>query len=444
MPLVTCARARRILGLGLPIVGGMVSQNLLDMVDTLMVGRLGAVPLAAVGIASFANFAVVAVLVGLGGGVQTLVARRIGEGRTAEAAIPLNGGLLTALVAGLPLAVGMVLLAPLLFPYLVDHNAAVIADGVPYWQARLAGAVAIGLNFSFRGYWNGIGETRTYLRIIVTVHVTNAILSYGLIFGSFGLPALGTLGAGLGTTLALYLGTFLYTVGTLRRGRRHGFLTRLPRGATLRMLLRLSVPSAVQTLLFASGLTLLFWIAGQVGTDALAVTNVLITLAKLAVLPSMGLGLAAMTLVSGALGRGDAAAAERWAWDTVQVACLAVVGVSLGLVLFPAPVLGFFVDDAVVVAAGVVPLRIMAVMMLLDVVATVMTSSLTGAGAARQVMQVSVATQWLFGLPFAYVLGVFMGGGVTAIWFAHTAYRMALALALTALWARGHWKTIKI
>ena len=436
--------ARRILGVGLPIVGGMLSQNLLDIVDTIMVGRLGEAALAAVGIAAFANFMAAALLIGLASGVQAIVARRRGEGRTEEMAIPLNGGLAFALIAGVPIAIAGFFLAPTIYPHLVAGNEAVVAEGVPYFQARVVGVVAIGLNFSFRGYWYGIGDTRTYLKIIVTIHLINVVLSYCLIFGALGLPALGTLGAGLGTTIALTFGTVLYALTTLRSERPHGFLRRLPRGATMASLVRLSIPSAIQTLLFAAGLTALFVIAGRVGVTALAVSNVLVNVTKVAVLPAMGLGFAAMTLVSEALGRREPDEAERWAWQTAQLAFVAVAIVALTLTVLPETIMAIFTTDRDVIEAGTLPLRIAGAALLAEALAAVMMNALTGAGAARLAMVVNIVAQWLLGLPLAYLLAVTLGYGVAGIWIGWAVFRLASALALTAFWVGGSWRSIKL
>lgn len=441
---MTPKSARRILGIGLPIVGGMLSQNVLDLVDTIMVGSLGEAALAAVGIASFANFMAVALLIGLASGVQAVVARRKGEGRLKEQAIPLNGGLFFALIAAVPLAIGGVFFAPQIYPTLVSGNEAVIAEGTPYFQARLAGAIAIGLNFSFRGYWYGIGETGTYLKIIIAVHVTNIVLSYGLIFGAFGLPELGTLGAGLGTTIALYVGTVLYAIITYRRARDEGFLERLPRGQTMSSLMRLSIPAAIQTLLFAAGLTTLFVIAGYVSVTALAVSNILVNLSKLAVLPAMGLGFAAMTLVSEALGRQEPDEAARWAWHTIQVALFAVLPVAFVLAAAPMPMTSIFTGEPTVLAAAELPLRILGGMLFFEAVGSVLMSALTGAGAARTALVVNVGTQWVIGLPLAFALGISAGFGVTGIWLGFAIFRLVAAVTLAAIWIRGDWKSIRL
>ncbi|MDH3924717.1 MAG: MATE family efflux transporter, partial [Xanthomonadales bacterium] len=98
-------RRGMIWGIALPIMGGMMSQNVLNLVDIGMVGRLGDSALAATGIGGFTNYLAISFIIGLSAGVQALAARRVGEGRDSETAIPLNGGLLLALMIGLPLCV---------------------------------------------------------------------------------------------------------------------------------------------------------------------------------------------------------------------------------------------------------------------------------------------------------------------------------------------------
>ena len=245
-------RLREIGHLALPIVGAMVSQNLLNLIDAAMVGVLGPTALAAVGLSSYATFLVVAVVTGLSPAVQAVAARRRGEGRTGETAVPLNGGLILALVIGLPLAVVLSAAAPAIMDILSD-DPALVDQAVPYYGARLVGVVAVGMNFAFRGYWNGVNRSGVYLRVLLTIHACNVVLNYLLIFGKFGFPELGVAGAGWGTTIALYIGTAVYWLHGWRRARPAGFLARPPRRDQMATLVRLALPSMVQQLLFAVG-----------------------------------------------------------------------------------------------------------------------------------------------------------------------------------------------
>ena len=193
-------RRKLIWGIALPIMGGMMSQNILNLVDIAMVGRLGDAALAATGIGSFSNYLATAFIIGLSAGVQALAARRLGEGREGETAIPLNGGLLLALLIGLPLCLVLIAATPGAFALLTD-DPSVRELGTPYLQVRIASMVAIGMNFSFRGYWSAIHMTGVYLRTLLVMHALNIFLNWVLIFGNLGAPALGVYGAGLATTL---------------------------------------------------------------------------------------------------------------------------------------------------------------------------------------------------------------------------------------------------
>jgi len=436
-------RARRITVLGLPIIGAMVSQNILNLVDTAMVGVLGPQQLAAVGVGSFANFMAAAMVIGLSTGVQAMASRRKGEGRMDEMAVPLNGGLFLALVIGLPLSIVLFVTAPVLFP-LINGDPDVIADGVPYLQMRLMGVVAIGMNFSYRGYWNGVSRSGLYLKTLLTMHASNVVLNYVLIFGKFGLPAMGAEGAGLGTTLSLFLGTAIYTGFAFKFARPHGFLHRLPRSETMATLLRLAIPSAIQQFLFAGGFTVFFWIVGQVGTDEVAVSNVMVNLLLVAILPGMALGMAALTLVGEALGRKEPNDAKQWGWDAAKVAML-VLG-TLGAIgfLFPELLLSGFIHVDSIIDLGRHPVQLLGATMIFEGAGLVLLNALLGAGAARQVMIVSIGTQWLVGLPMAWLVGPYLGLGLLWVWGANSAYRILQTAIFAVLWRRGKWAAIKV
>ncbi|MEM1381923.1 MAG: MATE family efflux transporter, partial [Pseudomonadota bacterium] len=158
----------------------------------------------------------------------------------------------------------------------------------------------------------------------------------------------------------------------------------------------------------------------------------------------LGLGFAAMSLVSEALGRRDPQEASRWAWQTVQIALITVAGVAVVLVSAPALVLGIFTDEAAVIDAGVLPLRVLGVVLLAEGVSAVMQNALTGAGAARKAAAVSVLSQWGLGLPCAALFGLALGGGVLGVWLGWSLSRLAAASVLTAIWARGRWTAIKL
>ncbi|MEN8720777.1 MAG: MATE family efflux transporter, partial [Oceanococcaceae bacterium] len=401
---MTPERRQRIWALALPIIGGMASQNVLNLVDTAMVGALGAEALAAVGMVSFLMFLSVAAMTALSSAVQALASRRFGAGDMTRVALPLNAGLLVSLVLGIPLSLLIFALSEPILGLVLDDSAAV-AEGVPYFEARALAAAFVGMNFSYRGYFAAVNQTRFYLRTLLIMHAANIVLSYGLIFGHWGLPALGTQGAGLGTALSIGLGTVIYTVTAWRQARPHGFLSARPGREQLQGLLRLGLPSCIQQVFFAGGFVALFWIIGQVGTPELAVANVLINLTLVAVLPGMGFGIAAASLVGQSLGARAPDDAHRWAWDVVRLSARVFGGLGLLMLLLPGPILGIFLHDPALVDMGRLPLQLIGAGMIVDGAGLILMQALLGAGAARKVMLVSVGFQWGLFLPAAWLAG---------------------------------------
>lgn len=437
------SRNRRILSLALPIIGGMVSQNVLNLVDTAMVGTLGDEALAATGIASFGNFMAMAFITGMGAGVQAMAARRLGEERHSELAVPLNGGLLLAVALAIPWSALLVYFAPSLFVFL-NTDPAVIEVGVPYLQARLLGMTAVGMNFAFRGYWNGVGLSRLYLRTLVVMHVSNLLLNWVLIFGHLGAPALGAVGAGIASAISTYVGTATYVVLGLRHARGAGFLARLPSTEQLRGLLRLAAPAGAQQLFLAAGYTAFFRIVGAVGTQELAAANVVLNVMLVGLLPGIGLGLAANSLVGQALGRKDPVDAARWGWDVVWVALVVMVLLGLPMMVAPDLVLSVFLHDPETVAVARPALRITGATLALDAVGMVLLNALQGAGATRRAASVAVVCQWGIGLPMAFALGPWAGLSLGAVWASQAVYRGIQAGAYAWIWRRGRWADIVV
>ncbi len=439
----TKARTQRIFAISLPIMGGMVSQSILNLVDAYFVGKLGSVALASVGLGSYAAFLAASLALGLGSAVQATVARRKGEGDHTKFAIPLNSGLVLAFIISVPL-MAFFFLASTPFMQLLSSDPLVAAASSEYFTTRVPGILALGLNFSFRGYWNGINRSMVYMRTLIVMHVSNAVLSYGFIFGAFGLPELGVPGAGLGTTLALFIASLLYFLQCYMYSRPSGFLAKLPTTQELNTMFKLSFPASLQQFFFAAGLTALFWIVGQIGTAELSVVHVLITFVLFLILPSMGLGLGAASLVGQALGRGDKDDAYQWGKDVTVLAIIMLTTISLPLFFFPDFALGVFLHEPALIELGRTPLQLSALFIGVDAAGLVLMHTLLGAGDSKTVMKITIATQWLLFLPAAFVFGPILGYGLFSIWVLQLLQRLLVAVGLSYQWRRRRWANIDV
>lgn len=427
-------RPRIILALALPIVGAMASQNVMGLVDTAMVGALGTEALAAVGLGTFVTFVAQALLLGLESGVQALVSRAHGAKDDAAITATLRRGLGWALVGGVPLTAVLFFVAPIVVPHLND-DAAVVSLSVGYTSARAWGMVPIGMMCAFRGYFNGIGQPRQVLSALLFSHAINIAVSAALVFGLCGLPELGVTGAGIGTNVASWCGTLYFAVAVPWR---QTASTSPRRRGAFGGLLAQSLPSGARQLFVALGLTALIGMIGCVSTNALAAANVVINFTLVAMLPGLGLGQAAATLVGQALGRGDVAGARRWGWD-VSLVGIVVLG-AIGLPLFVAPdtLAGLMVADPETIALARFPLRLTGATIWLDGCGLVLVQALLGAGDSRRVMMVGVLQQFCL-LPAAFVAGLHLGLGLAGIWSAFVALRVVQAVVAGAMWRGGRW-----
>ncbi len=443
-------RTKRILGIALPIIGGMVSQNVLNLVDLAMVATEGDAAVAAVGVGGFANFLAFSFLTGLSAGVQSIAARRKGEGRDSETAIPLNAALLLGLAIGIPLSMVLYRLVPWFFP-LQNPDPAVLDVGVPYLQVRLIAMCAVAMNFSFRGYWNAVDLSKLYLRTLVVMHACNIFLNWVLIFGNLGAPRLGAYGAGVSSAIATYVGAAFYIWLGIRHARGAGFLRGLPDRKTFRTIITLALPNGLQQFMFAAGFNVLFWILGHIAmgegghsTVDVAAANALVNVTLVALLPGIALGIAAASLVGQALGRKDPEDAYQWGWDVAKIAVFVMGGLGLPMAIAPDLVLSPFLHSETALAAARWPMRLVGLLIALDGIGMVLMNAMLGAGASRRVMILSVTLQWGLFLPVAFVLGPILGFGLLPIWIAQLSYRSINAVAFSLLWKRKGWASIEL
>lgn len=437
-------RVRRVMKIGLPIMGGMVSMVILGLVDTAMVGTLGNAALGAVGLASFASFIFLGLFYGFSIAVQATVSRRAGEGETTLCARPLHAALVAILVSAPPSSVALYLAVPYLFPF-INPDPEVQRIGIDYIRWLILQAVFVGFLAANTGFWNGVGESRIYIPSMIVMHIANIFLNYVFIFGHFGAPRMGAEGAGFATFLASLVGAVLYLRLGLKHGRGFGYFGERTNMTEVRAVLRLAIPAGLQQLLDISALTATYAIVGMVGTMELACYSVLINFINVVGLPAWGLGTAGATLVGQSLGARDAVAANQWAWDTIKIGVVAMMILGMPFWMFPDALLSIWIHDEATRELGIWPTRILGIMIMVNGVGYMMATMLNGAGDVKKVTWINVATQWLILVPGAYLAGPTLGFGLLGVWMVHQfLYRAGHAFIFSWFWRRGDWARIAI
>jgi multidrug resistance protein, MATE family len=442
--LLSFDRARHLLKIGLPIMGGMISGALLGLVDTAMVGSLGNASLGAVGLASFASFIFLGLFFGFSIAVQALSSRRTGEGAAQQSARPLHAALVIIGLAAPLLSALLYVAIPYLFPFM-NSDPEVVRIGIDYIRWLILQAVFAGFIAACTGFWNGIGESRIYFTSLIAMHVANISFNYVFIFGHFGAPAMGAEGAGFATFLANVLGAVLFAWLGFRYGKPYGFNHFETSIEEIRRVLRLAIPAGLQQVLDVGALTVTYSIVGRVGTAELACYSVLINLINFVGLPAWGLGTAGATLVGQALGRRNVPDARQWARETIKVGVVAMAVIGLPFWIAPELLLSIWIHDPATLEMAIWPTRILGVMIALNGIGYMLAMLLNGAGDVQKVTWINLATQWLILVPGVWLAGPVLGLGLLGMWLVHQLpFRFGHVFIFGWFWKRGGWAKISI
>ncbi|MDC0036665.1 MATE family efflux transporter [bacterium] len=436
-------RRKQIVKLALPIIFGMLSINIVDIVDTAMIGQLGDKALAGTGFASFLFFVCFAMLVGLGATIQTFTSRCLGEQRHDECALPLTAGLIIMIGYTIPVTVIMIIVAPLILG-LFSSDPQVIEFAVTYFRWRVLGLGAIGCSLCFRGFWNGIKQPNTYVLILMATHVLNIGFNWILIFGHLGFPAMGVKGAAIGSTLSLSIGAIAYIIYTLYKKASLHILKNMPKPTLFRSLLSISGPASIDQGFFALYLLTFFWLVGQLGTASAAIAHVVITCVLVLYLPGAGLGMTSLSLVSESLGKGAPKDAKQWAWDIIKCGIPIIMGVGIILFYFPKLILSQFIHSPSTLELAIFPLRLDLLTLWTACIGVIIIESLTGAGATRTVMIIKIISRWVFIIPGIYIMINYLNYGIHAIWVYWVAINFIETLTFIGIWQREQWMKVQL
>jgi MATE family multidrug resistance protein len=441
--MLTVERTKTLSKLAFPIAIALSSTLIMTLIDLAMVGKLGNDATAGLGLSVFTYNMVVAFASGLVPAVQGLVARRRGQCSGEPETLPLSGGLWVALLLGMMLAIVCYLLAPFFFSH-VSSDPDVTSISIPFLRVLCVGIIGVGMNGAFSGFWAGREKPNVYMLIVLFMTCLNTVGDYAFIFGHFGFPALGATGAALSTTLSVYAGVIVNLVLLYPYFQKDGLPSATPQRSVLASIFKLALPASVMQFFFWAGYLAFLWLVGRVGTEELAAANVLIRIAMLLTILAIALGSGAATLVSRTLGEGDLAGSAQWGWDAGKLGVIAISLMSLPFFLFPSLFLSFFLTDPHTISMAIIPLRIVAATSGIGSLVYILMYVLYSVGEGNRVVAVSFSTQWIFYLPAVWFVGPHLHYGLLPIWIVQSAYGSLITVLITAIWADGRWKTIKI
>ena len=441
--MLTRQRVSTIAKLALPVSIAIGTTLLMSLIDLAMVAPLGSHATAAVGVSVFSNTLLLAFVIGVGPAVQGIVARRRGQGSTDPKCLPLNGGLLAAVIIGLPLMLLGYFGAPF-FVSLISSDPKVTAIAIPFLRLLYLAVIGAGMNVAFKGHWTGMERPNLYMSIVLLMNCIKIVSNYALIYGNFGAPALGATGAAISTSIAMYSGVIVNVVLTRVKFPNEGFLSVMPGKALVQRIIKLGIPATMQEFFFAAGYLVFFWLVGQIGTAELAALNVMVRIGMVLSILAMALGSASATLVSRTIGEGDLEGAAQWGWDSAKLGVISISALALPLVIFPRFFLSIFLSDPHTIDIAVLPWQLITGTAGLGSLIYVFAYTLVSVGDGNRVAMISFGTQWLFFLPVAWFVGPYLKYGLLEISIVEIAYGALATALITAVWAQRRWQKIKI
>ncbi|MBV9489866.1 MAG: MATE family efflux transporter [Verrucomicrobia bacterium] len=410
------AEVKATVSLALPITGAQVGQMLMAITDSIIVGHLGALPLAAV---AFANTMLNAVMVP-GIGVLTAIgvvgSREHGAGNVSAFPAVLRATFWLSVLLGVCLAAGMSLCQPLLSSLQPPEE--VFQAARPYLSVAGWSLLPAMGYFGGKIFCDALGRPTVPMWFLFGGVMLNLVLALVLVFGWFGLPALGLVGSGWATLVSrwfTFAATTLYALSLARAGWR----TLLPAGLEWHLLSRLlclGMPVALQYLAEIGAFSFAAVMMGWIGTVALAAHQIAISCAALTFMFPLGISQAVAVRIGHAVGQR--------ALGRIPLIGLTGIGLSAALMLISASVLGigrreialaFSTDPQVVSLAGAL-LLIAGAFQLADGVQVTAGGALRGVGDVRLPMLLGYLFYWGVAIPVAYLLGFAYGKGAVGIW----------------------------
>jgi len=418
--------------LAIPVALAQLGLMTMGLVDTVMVGRVSPVDLAAVAVGHLFFFAITVIGMGILFALDPVISQAVGADDPVGVARGVQRGVV--LGAGLSLAAMalMVPVGPLLT--LFRQPPEVVPIATRYVHALIPAVFPFYVFVVLRQGLQAMGRVRAIVITVIAANLLNAGLDWVFIFGHLGAPALGAVGSAWVTTLSRWFTTVAlialawpYLAPTLRPLRREALAA-----GPLLQLLQVGGPVGAQQWLEVGVFACAGLLMGSMGAVPLAGHQVALQLAALTFMVPLGVAQATSVLVGQAVGRGDDHAARRatGAGMVVGVGFMALTAVMF--LAFPGILARVFSDDAPVIAAVELLLPIAGVFQIFDGMQVVAAGALRGVGDTRAPMVLNLVGFWILGLPVSLALGFGLDWGPPGVWWGLAIGIGAVAVLLTS------------
>ena len=412
---------KSLLKLASPIIIGQLGGIITGLADTIMVGQHSTAELAA---SSFVNNVLNTFII-FGTGFSFALTPLVGENIARDKKYVVSAWLKNGIVANLILALVLVAILTVIY-FNVEHfgqPAELLPLIKPYFVVSMISIIFIMLANSFRQFVEGITNPSVSMWILVTGNMLNILGNYLLIYGKWGLPEMGLMGAGYSTLISrifmfgMFVLVFLFRPSY--KAYRKGFMRMWVLPNRLIRVTKLGVPIAFQQGLEAATFSLTAIMVGWLGSTELAAHQVVISISTISFTTYLGLGSATAIRTSFFKGAKD--------WD--QVRKTTVAGLHLGVIVSTLTCLALFIfrndvsfvfsSDPKIAAIVVMLLPILMLYQYVDGAQIVLANALRGLSDVKPIMWISFVTNFLIAIPAGYLLGFPFGMGIRGVWLAY-------------------------
>jgi len=429
------------LSLALPIMAGQLSQMLIGLVDSVMVGHVSTLALAASALAL--NVSNIPILFGIGAmsGLSVRVAQAQGAGDDALSGKLLRHGLWLALGLGVLLMLVMLAMVPLLGH--LGQSADVVRAAKPFFALLSLSVLPVIMGMAAKSF----GEAMRHpwpptLLFLASVPLT-AFLNWVFVYGNLGAPAMGLLGAGVATFLGRTVVGVVLIIWLLRERRFVAVRPARWRGALqtseLVALLSVGLPTAIQLSIEIGAFSAGAVIVGLLGRDPLVAHQVAITCAGTTFMLPLGLAGATTVRIGNAVGARKLDEVRAIGASSAVIGTLIMMASGLTFFLFGQRIASVFLKDPAVIDLAARLLLVAALFQLFDGVQVTMAGALRGLGDALAPMIICAVGYWVLALPFGWLLAFQFGMGARGVWFG---FALGLAIVAVALSLRFAKRTL--
>lgn len=414
---------------------GSLGQILVGVMDSLMVGQIGAIPLAAI---SFANSLLAIPLVfgmGIAYGLTPLVANAEGAGNKKKAVRLFKNGTIINIVMGVLIVASLMGIRETMSIFGQDPT--VVENAIPYFTVVAFSFFPLQIFFTYKQFTEGLSDTKAAMRLSLIANAINVFLNWVFIFGELGFEPMGMYGAGLATLISRIIMTISMALWVHIKPRYHDYMifyrkTKI-KWKDMSEILKIGVPSGLQYIFEVGAFASASIIIGTISAMDQAAHQIAISLASISYMAASGFGAAATVRVGNQLGRED--------YRTLKVASTTIFEMTVIFMAFTGLVYmfgnefwpTFFNDNEQVVAVAGQLLIIATLFQISDGVQVTALGALRGLSDVRMPTIVTFVSYWIIALPIGYVLGVTFEQGAVGVWIG---LAIGLTVSASALWWR--------